>query len=107
MQALIDFDGWRKWKEYAAKKEAGLAAIDPEQRKLQEKEEKAKAKAALTAMFKRPPPSKKEEKKEDFIKKEEEKRNHKSRGSGSLSASGYPSLGSPLGITPEEIDEKG
>ena len=53
MQALIDFDGWRKWKEYAKAKED----IDPAQKAAQDKEEKAKAKAALKAMFARPPPS--------------------------------------------------
>jgi osomolarity two-component system response regulator SSK1 len=26
MQALIDFDGWRKWKDYSAKAEAIQAA---------------------------------------------------------------------------------
>jgi len=53
MQALIDFDGWRKWKEYAEKKDAGLSE---EQKKAKEKEEKAKQKAALKAMFAKPPP---------------------------------------------------
>ncbi|KIV85285.1 hypothetical protein PV11_00993 [Exophiala sideris] len=53
MQALIDFDGWRKWKQYAREK----AAEDPAKKAAEEKEEKAKAKAALKAMFSRPPPS--------------------------------------------------
>ena len=57
MQALIDFDGWRKWKQYAIDK----AAEDPAKKAAEEKEEKAKAKAALKAMFSRPPPSTKKD----------------------------------------------
>lgn len=53
MQALIDFDGWRKWKQYAEEK----AQQDPAKKAAEEKEEKAKTKAALKAMFSRPPPS--------------------------------------------------
>lgn len=53
MQALIDFDGWRKWKEIEAKKNE----VDPEIRKQAEKDEKAKARAALKAAMARPPPS--------------------------------------------------
>ncbi len=53
MQALIDFDGWRRWKQYADAK----AQEDPVKKAAEEKEEKAKAKAALKAMFSRPPPS--------------------------------------------------
>ncbi|EXJ63144.1 osomolarity two-component system, response regulator SSK1 [Cladophialophora yegresii CBS 114405] len=58
MQALIDFDGWRRWKQYADEK----AAEDPAKKAAEEKEEKAKAKAALKAMFSRPPPTTKKEK---------------------------------------------
>ncbi len=58
MQALIDFDGWRKWKQYAADK----AAEDPAKKAAEEKEAKAKAKADLKAMFSRPPPTTKKEK---------------------------------------------
>lgn len=54
MQALIDFDGWRKWKAYAEKEEQGLT---PEQKKTKEKEERMKRKAELTKMFTRPPPT--------------------------------------------------
>jgi hypothetical protein len=57
MQALIDFDGWRKWKQYAQEK----AREDPAKKAAEEKEEKAKAKAALKAMFSRPPPSTKKD----------------------------------------------
>lgn len=53
MQALIDFDGWRKWKAYAENEEKGLT---PEQKKAKEKEERMKRKAELTKMFTRPPP---------------------------------------------------
>jgi hypothetical protein len=53
MQALIDFDGWRKWKAYAKAKDNE----DPAKKAAEEKEEKAKAKAALKAMFTRPPPA--------------------------------------------------
>ena len=45
MQALIDFDGWRQWKDYAVTK-------SPQQ----EKEEKAAARAALKAQFAKGPP---------------------------------------------------
>lgn len=54
MQALIDFDGWRKWKAYAEKEEQGLT---PEQKKAKEKEERMKRKAELTKMFSRAPPT--------------------------------------------------
>lgn len=53
MQALIDFDGWRKWKAYAIAKENE----DPAKKAAEEKEEKAKARAALKAMFAKPPPA--------------------------------------------------
>lgn len=67
MQALIDFDGWRKWKEIAAQK----AKEDPAARERQEKEDKAKTKERLKAMFSRPPPGGgSEKKKEDDIKEE-------------------------------------
>jgi hypothetical protein len=55
MQALIDFDGWRKWKKYADE-----MAEDPA-KKAAEKEEKAKARAALKAMFSRPLPTTKKD----------------------------------------------
>jgi hypothetical protein len=63
MQALIDYDGWRKWKEYASAK---AAAEDPVEREKREKEEKRKQKEQLKAMFlKGPPGSKKDDKKEE------------------------------------------
>ena len=42
MQALIDFDGWRKWKAFAEEKEAGMT--EEERQKMKEKEEKEKIK---------------------------------------------------------------
>ena len=57
MQALIDFDGWRKWKAYAHAKESE----DPAKKAAEEKEQKAKQKAELKAMFARPPPGAKKE----------------------------------------------
>jgi len=62
MQALIDFDGWRKWKQYAQEK----AQEDPAKKAAEEKEEKAKAKAALKAMFSRPPPGTKKDSEESL-----------------------------------------
>ena len=67
MQALIDYDGWRKWKQYADEK----AKEDPAIKEREEQEDKAKTKAQLKAMFARKPPSssqsaeKKEEKKDE------------------------------------------
>lgn len=40
MQALIDFDGWRKWKDYADAKEQGMSAEEREKERI--KEEKAR-----------------------------------------------------------------
>lgn len=116
MQALIDFNGWRKWKAIAEKKELE----DPEKRKQEEKEEKAKAKAALKAMFSRPPPT---TKKDDSATKREredsssgpsngagaastgstEQAPARGRHKGSRSQSG--NLGSTLGTT-VEVDER-
>jgi len=49
MQALIDFDGWRKWKDYAAKEEAGKTV---EEKRLEaEKEEKQKKKMEKLAIL--------------------------------------------------------
>ena len=42
MQALIDFDGWRKWKDYASKEEAGKT--EQERQAEREKEERARVK---------------------------------------------------------------
>jgi hypothetical protein len=56
MQALIDFDGWRKWKGLAAQEEANKAS--------KKGEGKADQKAALKAMFSQPPKTRKEREKE-------------------------------------------
>ncbi|KAK5076727.1 Two-component response regulator SSK1p [Lithohypha guttulata] len=70
MQALIDFEGWRQWKANAENKDNGLTE---EQKKLKEKEEKAKQKAALKAMFAAPPPSRKEKEPAKESEKDEKK----------------------------------
>ncbi|KAK6431495.1 Two-component response regulator SSK1p [Oleoguttula sp. CCFEE 5521] len=49
MQALIDFDGWRKWKDYDAKEEAGKS--EEEKRKEAEIEEKQKRKMEKLAIL--------------------------------------------------------
>jgi hypothetical protein len=56
MQALIDFDGWRKWK--------GLAAQEEAKKESKKGESKADQKAALKALFSQPPKSRKEREKE-------------------------------------------
>ncbi|EME45847.1 hypothetical protein DOTSEDRAFT_71520 [Dothistroma septosporum NZE10] len=49
MQALIDFDGWRKWKDYAAKEEEGKT--EEQKQKDREQEEKQKKKMEKMAML--------------------------------------------------------
>ena len=64
MQALIDFDGWRKWKD--------LAALEEASKESKKGESKADQKAALKAMFSQPPKAKKEkEEKERELKDKE------------------------------------
>jgi len=117
MQALIDFDGWRKWKEYAENKNKE----DPTKKAAEDKEEKAKAKAAIKAMFSRGPPGTKKEKEKEkdaaavmpALEKEVAKANGsvKKPGSSSSAGSGYKrqgrtgSSGGSLEIM-EEVDEK-
>lgn len=48
MQALIDFDGWRKWKDYAAKEEADKS----EEQKLKDREQGEKQKVKMEKMAK-------------------------------------------------------
>lgn len=50
MQALIDYDGWRKWKDYAKQ-----LAEQPKD-EAAEKAEKKKKMAEMKAQFSRPPP---------------------------------------------------
>ena len=96
MQALIDFDGWRKWKAYAHAKESQ----DPAKKAAEDKEEKAKAKASLKAMFARPPPTtKKAEEKPAQANGTAKKpaaggRTHKTNRSGSSAVGGGEKLGS-------------
>ena len=77
MQALIDFDGFKKWKAIAAEKDRQ----DPAERERKDKEEKAKTKAQLKAMFSRPPPSSSSAEKDK--EKEDEKEKEKSSASNS------------------------
>lgn len=49
MQALIDFDGWRRWKDYATKEEAGKS--EEQKREEKEKEEKQKRKMEKLAIL--------------------------------------------------------
>jgi osomolarity two-component system, response regulator SSK1 len=108
MQALIDFDGWRKWKAYAKAKED----IDPAKKAAEEKEEKAKTKAALKAMFARPPPTtKKSETKEGSQVNGTAKKQGNGSGAGevkkhkaSRSSSGVAGGGEKLGVV-GEVDE--
>jgi osomolarity two-component system response regulator SSK1 len=49
MQALIDFDGWRRWKDYATKEEAGKT--EEQKREEKEKDEKQKRKMEKLAIL--------------------------------------------------------
>lgn len=49
MQALIDFDGWRRWKDYATKEEEGKS--EEQKRKEKEDEEKHKRKMEKLAIL--------------------------------------------------------
>lgn len=59
MQALIDFDGWRKWKDYAAKEEASKS--EEQKQKEREKEEKERARMEKMAKWEEMKKQKKEE----------------------------------------------
>lgn len=48
MQALIDFDGWRRWKEFAGKEEAGKSA----EQKLKDREDEEKSRVRADKMAK-------------------------------------------------------
>ena len=79
MQALIDFDGWRKWKHYAAQQEAGKT--EAERQKEREKEEKDRVKAEKMAKL--------QEKQAQRAAKEKEEKERKKRASmGGSSESG-------------------
>ena len=88
MQALIDFDGWRKWKEYASAVEAGKS--EEEKARDREKEEKEKVKAEKMAKLQERQAKKKEE-------EEERKRKGKSVNLGGVSSEAGPSAGGGAG----------
>lgn len=58
MQALIDFDGWRRWKDYANKEEEGKS--EEQKRKEREDEEKQKRKMEKLAVLQERQKAKKE-----------------------------------------------
>lgn len=64
MQALIDFDGWRKWKDYAAKEEEGKS--EEQKKKEREREERQKAKMEKMAKL--------QEKKREEMRLQQEKK---------------------------------
>ncbi|KAF7194609.1 Response regulator mcs4 [Pseudocercospora fuligena] len=68
MQALIDFDGWRKWKDYAAKEEENKT--DEQKQKEREQAEKQKIKMEKMAKLQ----EKQRQKKEDEAKEKERKK---------------------------------
>ncbi|KAK4624171.1 Response regulator mcs4 [Fulvia fulva] len=59
MQALIDFDGWRKWKDYAAKEEEGKS--EEQKQKDRDQEEKQKKKMEKMALLQEKQRQRKEE----------------------------------------------
>lgn len=63
MQALIDFDGWRKWKDYADEKDAGKS--EEEKRKEAEKEARKKEKMEKFAQHQERMQKKNEEEKRE------------------------------------------
>merc|ERR1711881_709790 len=69
MQALIDFDGWRRWKDYSAQAEAGKS--EEEKKKEKEQEEKQEVKMEKMARLQEKQRARQEE---ENRKKEEEKR---------------------------------
>lgn len=70
MQALIDFDGWRKWKDYADLKEKGMS--DEEREKERIKEEKAKVRAEKMERLQA-----KQKEREESLRAEKEARRHR------------------------------
>lgn len=70
MQALIDFDGWRRWKDYASKEEAGKT--EEQKAEEREKDEKQKRKMEKLAILQEKQRVKKEA--EDAKKKAERER---------------------------------
>ncbi|KAK5105667.1 hypothetical protein LTR62_002500 [Meristemomyces frigidus] len=87
MQALIDFDGWRRWKEFAVREEEGKGEGErAEDRRREEKEKKRMEKMAkLQELAAR--------------RKEEEEQKKKKRGSLGPGAQGSSEGGSATGTT--------
>lgn len=73
MQALIDFDGWRKWKDYAKEKEEAMS--EEERQKEREKEEKARVKAEKLERLQQ-----KQKEREDAARAEKEAKKRESLG---------------------------
>lgn len=89
MQALIDFDGWRKWKDYATKQEEGKS--EAERQKEREKAEKEKVRAEKYAKL--------QEKQAQAAKEKERKKRQSlsESGEGSTGTSGTGSSGVTAG----------
>lgn len=79
MQALIDFDGWRRWKDYASKEEAGKT--EEQKREEKEKDEKQKRKMEKLAILQERQKKKKEA--DDAKKKAESQAAEKAEADGS------------------------
>ena len=71
MQALIDYDGWRQWKDFAEKENAGKT--EEEKQKDREQEEKQKKKMEKMAIL-----QEKQRKTAEALAKEKEKKNRES-----------------------------
>ena len=89
MQALIDFDGWKKWKAIAAAKDG----LDPAEKEKREKDEKAKTRAELRAMFARGPPSSKAAADKD---KDKDKKDEKDTAVNTSTSTTTPANGTPV-----------
>lgn len=71
MQALIDFDGWRKWKDFAAKADAGKT--EEQRQKDRELEEKQKIKAEKMAKL-----QEKQKARQEELQREKERKKRES-----------------------------
>jgi osomolarity two-component system response regulator SSK1 len=71
MQALIDFDGWRKWKDFAAKADAGKTV--EQKQKDREQEEKQKIKMEKMAKL-----QEKQRARQEELQKEKERKKRES-----------------------------
>lgn len=80
MQALIDFDGWRKWRDYAVKADAGKD--EAEKQKEREKEEKDRVKMQKLALLQEKQRARAEE------EKKEKERNAAAAGPSTAAAGG-------------------